>query len=210
MHFRLITLLLLGFFSLSSEPLQFRAVNRTPSGHHLTWTLEMRSHGDPRPSAVEWTLRYDPSNIRTIDVQASAAAAAAGKAIRCTSQPGATTCVLWGLNRTQIPDGSIAEISYELSVREAPDLQCQIRDVSAASAFGGGLAAESESHPNPPPSAIRPSLLLLQRSLVHQFWIHRSGVIIAAVMALSGTAGCLLLTRWLRRRSRLERKLRSI
>lgn len=81
-----------------------------------TLSIELAPAGGPRPSGLQWTLRYPPGVVSGIWLSPGPAAVAAAKdRLLCTVQPGSTTCILLGRNINPIPAGTLAVATLQLS-----------------------------------------------------------------------------------------------
>ena len=211
MSLKLTSLVLLSVAIGSGGPLTFTAAVRATSPKRITWSVEMRIHGSVKPAAVQWSFRYDPVTVQSVHVMASEAAAAAGKSVRCSNRSGLTTCLLWGPNQNQIPEGSIAVVNCNLTEHAATGFAYHIQDVSAASAKGESLPVDSDAAVSPTSrTAVWQSAPLFRRRLNRFLRIYRTEAIVAAAVVLFSTALLLLLAHALWRKSRIERKLRAI
>jgi hypothetical protein len=88
-----------------------------PSG---TVSLELSlnsSASDPPPAALQWTLQFPASTIRSLTVDDGPSVTAAGKTVICAPNANGYTCLAVGGNLNTIGNGVIAKITAAL----APD-----------------------------------------------------------------------------------------
>jgi uncharacterized protein (TIGR03437 family) len=66
------------------------------------------------PTGLQWTFNY-PADITGVTLVPSAAATAAGKLVTCAASSGSTTCILYGMTATVVPNGAIATATFTIS-----------------------------------------------------------------------------------------------
>lgn len=84
-------------------------------GTNVTLNVSLSATAGNQPAGVQWSLGYPAGDFSAVNVTAGAAATAAGKSLTCTSGGGASRCVLWGLNSTQMSNGVVASVTLTIS-----------------------------------------------------------------------------------------------
>jgi hypothetical protein len=104
-------------------------------GESASLELSLDSSRETAPAALQWTLQYPPSAIRSLTVDDGPALTAASKTVMCTPNAAGYTCLAVGANARSIANGVIAKITAVL----APDTATaviQVVNPLAASADG--------------------------------------------------------------------------
>src|SRR5512138_98807 len=65
-----------------------------------TVSLPVMISGGSAPAAIQWSVSYGVTDLRTVSASAGPVALAANKSITCNSYPGKLICVAAGLNNT--------------------------------------------------------------------------------------------------------------
>jgi hypothetical protein len=206
---KILTISLFSLAGMLGKSLTFSVSVSTPSPQHVIWSFDMQSHGGIKPAAVQWSFRYDPGVVKTVEVSASGEAALAGKVITCSNKPGFSTCVLWGRNRNELADGSIAVAKCSLTERARSAVKDQLYGVLAASADGESLTVESSADLPPRAQVWWPARLNDGRLLL-LFWRHRKSLAFAMAPLVLGGAAALWLAFGLGKGSRSARTRRRI
>jgi hypothetical protein len=111
MHTKKTVLCLLAFFATASwlrgSSLTLGAGTSIPSGT-VSLPLSWSADGDSVAS-IQWTMTFSATDFSAIQINAAPAAAQAGKSIQChVTSATAYTCLLTGMNATDISDGVVA------------------------------------------------------------------------------------------------------
>ncbi len=110
-------------------------------GSAVDLNLAYSSTRPSRAAAVQWTLNYSSSDIKTVTVSPAMEATGAGKTIVCAGENGSYTCVAAGiLNQNAIPDGAFASVHLVLSAHSSSSIPIQVSNVVAAGPTGNALA----------------------------------------------------------------------
>jgi hypothetical protein len=123
--------------------------------------LSLRS-GAEMPASLQWTFQF-PETISSFSVQDGPATTAAGKAVMCTGNATAYTCLVVGRNSTLLADGVIAKVTAVLAP-QATGSAIAMRNSFGASAkgtfismaTGGGIITSARISPN---RRLRPPLV---------------------------------------------------
>ncbi|HOC73507.1 MAG TPA: lamin tail domain-containing protein [Candidatus Hydrogenedentes bacterium] len=108
-----VVLLLPGCPPLSQQVLTVQFQDLQVSGSQAVAQLVLDSN-TYQPTALLMTLEYDPAEMRVSAVLAGAAAQSAGKVVDWgITAGGSTTISVVGLNETEIPAGTLAEVHFE-------------------------------------------------------------------------------------------------
>jgi hypothetical protein len=83
-------------------------------GSSVALAVSMAASGGAQPTSLQWTMSYSAADVTSVAVVADPAVTAA-KSLSCSSSSGSTTCLLFGLNATTIPNGSIASAIFTIS-----------------------------------------------------------------------------------------------
>ena len=95
-----------------SAALNLSSASGTP-GTAVVLNISSNATGN-LPAAIEWTFNYSTTDFSSASV--APGPAAANKSVSCnTSAPGTTTCLVWGLNNSTIPNGIVAAITLMLA-----------------------------------------------------------------------------------------------
>lgn len=90
------------------------SVSAQPGGV-ATLNLSLVSGMAVQPAALQWTLNYPASSIKSINVTPGPALTAAGKSLSCSSRPEGYICVASAINANTIPDGVVGSVALSLS-----------------------------------------------------------------------------------------------
>jgi hypothetical protein len=119
-------------------------------GAAISVNLSVASATGAEPSALEWTLSYPAASILSVTFTASPALTAAGKSLVC----GGGTCLVYGINATPIPSGTVATAAVQLAPSASGSLQLHLSNASAATGAGDALIVSATdgsvlAHPAP-------------------------------------------------------------
>ncbi len=104
--------------------------------------ISFNSSPSAQPAALQWTLSYSSTDISSLTVTPGSGATGAGKSIVCSSSPGSTICIVYGLNDNTIPNGSVAVASFVIAPGStATSIPIQISGVVAATPAGNSTGA---------------------------------------------------------------------
>jgi hypothetical protein len=134
------------------------------SGGTASLDLSLHVSSGRRPAAIQWMFQYPSSSISSFTVDDGPASSAAGKAVLCTGDAKAYTCVAVGSNAKTIADGVVARVTAVLApgVATATIRVTNALGVAATSdpipisATGATITrakASPDSKPQPPPGA---------------------------------------------------------
>jgi hypothetical protein len=84
------------------------------AGSTVALNLSLNASG-AQPAAVQWTLKFVPTDISAVTVTATGAATAASKSITCNPATGSLSCVLFGMNSTVVANGILATVAVTIS-----------------------------------------------------------------------------------------------
>jgi hypothetical protein len=133
-----------------------------------TMELALHSAGGEAPAAVQWTLQYPASEIRSLTVDDGPKLVEAGKSSFCAEDAAGYRCLAVGANRNAISAGVIARFTVVL----APGVtttKISVKNPMGASASGALIPISSMTMPTPR-AIVSPTcrLRLSARSLVYQ------------------------------------------
>jgi len=77
----------------------------------VSLNLNLTSLSGQSPASLQWSLTHDPAHVGAITLSAGPAATGVGKDLTCNQSPGETTCVLSGLNASEIANGAVAVVN---------------------------------------------------------------------------------------------------
>src|SRR5713101_657183 len=110
-------------------------------GGIVNLTVSLAVSGTTQPGTLQWTMSY-PSDITSVTVTAGTSAVAANKSISCSSKPGSTICVAWGVNAQVISNGNLATAAFQLASSTVNTSEAvQVTNVMASTAGGMGIPA---------------------------------------------------------------------
>ncbi len=89
-------------------------------GTNVTVNVSLTSPAGSEPSALQFRLNWPVAQITSATVAAGASAVAAGKNASCTSAAGSVTCLLWGVNATEMANGVVAAVTLAISPSAVP------------------------------------------------------------------------------------------
>jgi hypothetical protein len=113
-------------------------------GTSVTLALNLSATG-ATPASAQWTLAYSSADFSSVTVTPGPAATDSGKVVTCNQTPGATTCVLWGMNATPIANGVVANVSLTVSESTiANSSGVRLVNCLAADAAGNALALSGQ------------------------------------------------------------------
>ncbi len=109
-------------------------------GSGVTVPVTLTTTGAPQPSGLQWTMAYSSADVSIVTVSAGPNATAAGKSVTCSSLPGSTTCVAYGMNSNVVSDGTLASVTFTIA-SGAVDTSApiQVTGVMAADTSGGSI-----------------------------------------------------------------------
>ena len=118
-----LTLLLLGLILLSVTVMPAQAQQVAVSlgsgisapGSTLALDLSLTTSGGAQPAVFQWSMSYSAADIASVSVTDGPTASAAGKSILCSSTPGSTVCVAYGVNQNIISDGVAATATFDIA-----------------------------------------------------------------------------------------------
>ena len=118
-------------------------------GTAISVNLSVASATGAEPSALEWTLSY-PASILNVTFTASPALTAAGKSLVCAGG----SCLVYGMNATPIPSGTVATATLQLAPSASGSLPLHLSNTSAATGAGDALVVSPTdgsvlAHPAP-------------------------------------------------------------
>ena len=103
--------------------------------------INMVSSGGAQTAAVQWTLSY-PSDVTGVTFTAGTAAANAGKSLVCDGG----ACLIYGINATPIPDGTVATATLRISSNPSTlTIPIQVTGVVAATPAADSIPAAGVS-----------------------------------------------------------------
>src|SRR5437762_2488044 len=110
-------------------------------GAIVNLTVSLAASGTTQPGTLQWTMSY-PSDITSVTVTAGTSAVAGNKSISCSSKPGSTICVAWGVNANVISNGPLATAAFQLASSTVNTSEAvQVTNVMASTAGGMGIPA---------------------------------------------------------------------
>ena len=135
-----LAILLVGFIflSITSGPAQAQQVNvslgsgSSVPGSTLALNLSLTTSGGAQPAVVQWTMSYSATDVTSVSVNDGPTATAADKSVLCSSTPGSTVCVAYGLNQNVISDGVAATATFNIA-SGALDASAPVQITGAAS-----------------------------------------------------------------------------
>ena len=105
------------------------------SGGTASLELSLNSSADTPPAALQWSLQYPLSAIRSLTVDVGSAVSAASKTVMCAPNAAGYTCLAVGANANAIANGVIAKITAVLAP-EASSAVIQVVNPLAVSDAG--------------------------------------------------------------------------
>lgn len=111
----------------------------TAQGGSASLALGMTTSGGEQPASVQWTLTYPATDITSVTVAAGTSDSAASKSLTCSSTPGSTICVTYGMNNTVIADGNLATATFVVAPG-APDTAATIQVTGINISSPAGIA----------------------------------------------------------------------
>jgi uncharacterized protein (TIGR03437 family) len=138
-YLNVLAILLVGFIflSITSSPSQAQQVNvslgsgSSVPGSTVALDLSLTTSGSAQPAIVQWTMNYPSADIAGVSVNDGPTATAAGKSVLCSSTPGSTTCVVYGVNQNRISDGVAATATFNVALG-ALDASAPVQIMGAA------------------------------------------------------------------------------
>ena len=111
-------------------------------GGTLAMDVSLTTSGGAQPAVFQWTMSYSAADIASVSVTDGPTATAAGKSILCSSTPGSTVCVAYGVNQNIISDGVAATATFSIA-SGALDTSApvQVTGVSASAPAATGISA---------------------------------------------------------------------
>ncbi|MEO5924999.1 MAG: hypothetical protein ABIR70_14355 [Bryobacteraceae bacterium] len=108
------------------------------AGSIVSVPISISSAGGALPTAVQWTFSL-PAGVTVASVDAGASATSAGKSLSC----GGSNCLVFGLNSTPIPNGTLAVANLQLAAGASGTLAVNLTgvvasDVNSIPASGSG------------------------------------------------------------------------
>jgi hypothetical protein len=134
-----LAVLVLQFPALAQQATLALGSGNAAQGGSANLGLTMTTSGGEQPASVQWTMTYPAQDIASVNVTAGTSDAAAGKSISCSSTPGSTICVTYGMNSTVIADGNLANATFVVAPG-APDLSAAIQVTGVSISSPAGLA----------------------------------------------------------------------
>ncbi len=126
-----------------SISLSLSSGHATP-GSAVELEIALRTTGTLLPSALMFTVTYSSADIPSMSVSAGAVALSAGKSIYCSPNTGSLACILYGLNRTTIPDGVAAKVHLTVAATTSnPAIVVGLNSSLASTADGLPLAVQT-------------------------------------------------------------------
>jgi hypothetical protein len=105
-------------------------------GASITLTVSLSYNGATRPAAVQWDLNYSTADLLLANgtfFSTGMVATAAGKSVTCgVPTSGIVRCIVWGLNKAPIKDGTLASMRFQI----APSTSSSSTTVSLAKTQG--------------------------------------------------------------------------
>jgi uncharacterized protein (TIGR03437 family) len=164
-------ILLVGLILLSATSAPAQAQQLTVSlssgssvpGGTVGLDLSLTTSGGAQPAVVQWTMSYSAADVTSVSVIAGPTATAASKSVVCSSAPGSTVCVVYGVNQNIISDGVAATVTLNIASgaldTSAPvqvtGVSASAQDASGISASGtGGTISISQTSQPPVTSAL--------------------------------------------------------
>src|SRR6267142_1035044 len=92
------------------------------------------------PTSLQWTLQGPPA-LDIVGVEGTKALSEAGKSLVCKNGK----CIVYGLNRTAIPNGPIAIVRIKVGKSTSGKQQVQIRDAIAVSADAQAIQVQNST-----------------------------------------------------------------
>ena len=92
------------------------------------------------PTSLQWTLQGPPA-LDIVGVEGTKALSEAGKSLVCKNGK----CIVYGLNRTAIPNGPIAIVRIKVGKNTSRKQQVQIRDAIAVSADAQAIQVQNST-----------------------------------------------------------------
>ena len=111
----------------------------TAQGGSASLALGIATSGGEQPASVQWTMTYPAADITSVTVTAGTNDTAASKSLTCSSTPGSTVCVTYGMNNSVIADGNLANATFVVSP-SAPDAAATIQVTGVTVSSPAGIA----------------------------------------------------------------------
>jgi hypothetical protein len=132
-------------------------------GTSVTLALGLSATG-ATPASAQWELAYNAADFSSVTVTPGPAATDSGKIVTCNRTPGATTCVLWGMDATPLANGVVANVSLTVSAATIANssgvrlLNCLAASPEGNAVFvsgqGGGVSLLQPITANPNPISL--------------------------------------------------------
>ena len=184
---RLAAFLILALVQTNAKPIRLTISVNAEAPGQVIWSFNVQSFGGSKPSALQWSFSYDPPAIKDVQVTLSQRLISQGKVITCSSVSGMTTCIVWGRNKNEIGDGSIAVAKILTKAGSGSPVRCQLHDLSVASSAGESLPIENTIDQSQTSSFWRSPTVLSRRSLT-TVWRHRKLLALIAVFLVLAAA----------------------
>ncbi len=97
-----------------------------------------------QPAALQWTLKYSPTDFTAATVAAASDATSAGKSLTCSAAVGSETCVLVGMNSTLIGNGIVATVVLTVSPT-TPDTSSAVQLTNTGASSSAGITIPSSA-----------------------------------------------------------------
>ncbi len=109
-------------------------------GGAVALNLDMTATGT-QAAGLQWTFRYAPGDVVSVQVVAGPASVAAGKTVNCAAGSGTYTCLLAGVNSSTIANGTVATATFSISTTPSGQvIPIQVSDSLSSSLTGVGIA----------------------------------------------------------------------
>jgi uncharacterized protein (TIGR03437 family) len=118
-----LAILLVGFIflSITSSPAEAQQVSlslgsgSSVPGSSVSLDLSLTTSASAQPAVFQWTMNYPAADIASVSIIDGPTATAASKSILCSSTPGVTVCVAYGVNQNVISDGVAATVTFNIA-----------------------------------------------------------------------------------------------
>lgn len=114
-------------------------------GAAVSLPLSLSTSAGATPAALQWTLTYSATDFSGVTVTLGSSGASAGKSLACYSpSAGRVACILSGMNKSVIPNGSVATAAFAVSrTTGSTSSTIQVSAPGASSPDGWSIGATS-------------------------------------------------------------------
>src|SRR6185369_11584286 len=126
-------------FGQTGASLQLSSAAATP-GATVSLQLSLMPSSTIQPVALQWDLSVPPNVVAT-NATIGAAATSAGKSLACAG----LRCIVWGMNATTIPSGTVATVNVTLSATASGPTVVRLINLVGASVDDTSVPISAES-----------------------------------------------------------------